>query len=572
MFNKLRYSYSTKLIIIFTLLNLICIFLPSTFFYIVLRGVMFDNYSVVAKDISMQISQEIDRKADEILRIANLFVFDQNFHRTMRKQYDALERQDVLNSYLLPKGNTSLVLSELKISVRLYLTNTTIPEYYYIRGEGYEHPHRATFEVMHIGKISDNDYYKELKNQSDYVMFTQVDTDKQDGNISLIAKLINFSTMEDSGVLRIVISLETLFGNSIPENFGQELNFTILDSDQNEIFNNDNTYLSKNTDFTVSQDLDLLNYKMNFRMPQKNISRGISVAYSNVFIVAIVCFLFTFIISLLFKKWIYKSISQILHGIDEFMQGNYEYNITTPSNDEFSQIATSLNSFAHSTNHLINDVYEVMIQKQDVEFQMLQAKINPHFMYNIFSIISQLAKAGKNENIIRIVDETAKFYRSAFSANTENNTLENELKILREYFVITDIQRPDAVKVEYDIDPQTLDCLVPSFILQPIVENSIKHAMVDGRINIKIEITVSDDMVKIVIKDNGIGMTQQQIDEAFSFKPNRGYGLYNINERIRLRYSDPRFNISCESEYMKGTTITLTVPFITQDEEEESNV
>ena len=173
-----------------------------------------------------------------------------------------------------------------------------------------------------------------------------------------------------------------------------------------------------------------------------------------------------------------------------------------------------------------------------------------------------MAKAGETDGIVKIVDKTAKFYRSALSKKSEMGTVGSELDILRHYFEIIDIQRPGAVTVEYNIDDNVMQCCIPSFTLQPIVENSIKHAMIDGKIIIKISASYEprDNTLVIVIADNGMGMTDEQIKELFLLRENRGYGLYNINERIRLKYSDAKYNIRCESKYGEGTRIILTLP------------
>ena len=568
----LNNSYSTKLILFFTLLNFFCILLSSTSFYFLLRNQVYDNYAVSVDDTAAQVCSKIDRKMDEIKRIADMFIFDQSFHAAVGKEYKGLERQDFLNDYLLPKGKTALILSDMHLVLNLYLNNTSIPEYYYRRSSDDIAIHQKNFGVMHTDRILNEPYYKELYSNPNFVEWKQTDDDAEFKTVSLLAKLSNFSSNKDNGMLRITVSLDELFGDTMPENFQQEVYYSVIDSAGKEVYTNRDNRENNEFRFNAEQKLANGGYTIKLSMPHSNISKGLLAVSRNVGLIALFCFVLAFLIALGFRKILYHNIDSIVDGIREFQCGNYEARISDMGSDEFAAIADAFNAMAQSMEHLVNDVYEVMIQKQDAELQMLQAKINPHFMYNIFNIISQLASAGKDEDIIKIARKTSGFYRRALSKRTDGNSLEDEIAILDDYFDIIDIQRPGAVQKRYEIEPGTEVCLMPNFILQPIVENAVKHAMVDGKIEITIRARREGADMRITVSDNGIGMTPEQADEIFQFRPGSGYGLYNISERIRLRYSDTRYDITCESRYGHGTDIILVLPFKTQSDEEDENV
>ena len=565
---RLRNSYSTKLIVFFALLNFFCIVLSSVSFYILLRNQVYDNYAVSVDDTTAQIKTDIDRKMDEIKRMAEMFIFDQSFHTAVNRPYAGIERQNILNDYLLPKEKTALVLSDMRLSIKLYLNNETIPEYYYIRSEDSSAPPHKKFEVMHTARIADQAYYKELYGQQNFVNWKQVEDDRDTSAISLLAKLTNFSGNSDSGMLRIVVDMEELFGSTVPENFQQKVYYAITDIDGNTIYSNQAMPETGEKPITAELALSDGGYTVHLAMPRSNISQGLSAVLRNVNLIALFCFLVTFIMALGFRRILYHNMDCIVDGIQEFRSGNYEARIEGGGSDEFASIATAFNGMAQSIEHLVNDVYEGMIQKQDAELQMLQAKINPHFMYNIFNIISQLAIAGKDEDIIRIAQKTSRFYRRALSKRADGNTLADEIAILDDYFDIIEIQRPGAVQRRYEIEPQLSCCLVPNFILQPIVENAVKHAMIDGKITIAVRAYQQGEDVHIIVSDNGIGMTNEQAEQLFKSRPGSGYGLYNISERMRLRYSEARYDITCRSEYGKGTDIILLLPLRTKIEEE----
>lgn len=560
MLRRIRESYSLRLIAAVTLLNLISILIVSILFYFTMYHTVNQDYRRVADNTATQIATEAESRMEDIKRIVNYFVLDRSFYVNIKREYEGIERQNILNDYLLAKGNTATVLSELPVSIKLYLKNETIPEHYYIDDEDSSRPGRNSFEVMHVSKIEDADYYREFCLMETNQLLKSVDTDREKGCISLLVKLNSFSPNSE-GMLRVRVKFTDLFGDLLGEELEQKMNYKVFFAGDC-VYNCGEKYREKKTDICVEKTLQQWNFKITTYMPVENIRAGARRAYFSLFLVAALCFLLTVAAAYLIRRHLYGDIKKILKGIDEFQLGNYEYNIETIGNDEFYQIAKSLNRFAHSTGHLINDVYEVMIQKQDVEVQMLHAKVNPHFLYNIFSIISQMATAGKNDEIVQIVDRTAKFYRCALSKKAEAGTIDSELDILKRYFEIIDIQRPGAVSVEYEIDDDVLLCEIPSFTLQPIVENSIKHAMIDGKIHIGIRASCDfqEGDVTIAIRDDGVGMTEEQVQELFLLRENRGYGLYNIRERFRLKYESAKYDIRCESEYGKGTVIFLTLP------------
>ncbi|MBP3360289.1 MAG: histidine kinase [Clostridia bacterium] len=561
-------SYGTKLIVIFILINLICVIGIGGSVFVMLNNVTTDNYAAVVNDIAEQMSKDMSDKISELEKMTNLFVFDRYFHYSLLREYSGIDRQNILNDYILTKGNTAMVLTKLKVSMELYLNNNTIPEYYYTdKDETYKSSNR--FEVFHADRIKDKPYCKELLNSNQYIMFSQVEDDIERNNISLIAKLIDFSGMRESGFLRIVVDMDELFGDSLPEQFHQSVNYKIISDSGAVVFRSENTDKEKVKYLKADKDISM-NYLLTINVPSRNINSGMDSVLRNVLLIALVFFVITTVISLFLKKLLYENIRVINDGIKEFTKGNYDYVIEKRGDDEFAAISSALNTFAQCTKHLINDVYEVMIQKQDAQLQMLQAKINPHFMYNIFGIISQLASASKTDDIVKIADKTSKFYRCALSKENKFNTFGDEIEVLNSYFDIIDIQRPKAVKKIYKFEDDVLECLTPNFIVQPIVENAIKHAMIDGKITIEIIAEIKNDMFIISIKDNGVGMTEKQAESLFEFKTKSGgYGLYNISNRIRLRYSDPKYNIQCRSEYGKGTEIILSLPYETEFSDEE---
>ena len=152
----LKKSYNAKLILVFTLLNLVGTVLLSILFYAILDNVIYDNYKAVVEDSQKQIESEIIKKINDIERISHMFIFDQSFHIMLQKSYEGYEKEDVLINNILYKGKVALVLTDLKPTIQLYLDNDTIPEHYYNE----DNYNRGKFEVYHLDRITNNEDVK----------------------------------------------------------------------------------------------------------------------------------------------------------------------------------------------------------------------------------------------------------------------------------------------------------------------------------------------------------------------------------------------------------------------------
>ena len=256
----------------------------------------------------------------------------------------------------------------------------------------------------------------------------------------------------------------------------------------------------------------------------------------------------------------YSDIDNILRGIKEVQNGDKK-SVSGGKHAEFNEIVDVLNEYIESVDSLVQNVYEIEIQKQDIEFSMLQSKINPHFLYNIFTVIRELARAGFDDEITRVIDKTSDFYRKMLSKGTNDYTLREEIESVQSYIGIIDIIKQKEIAVQYFIDEDTWGAYIPRFLIQPIVENSIKHAIEGSQLLITVSSRHTEDSLIIEIKDNGAGMTQEQITSCMRFKGSTGYGIYNIINRLKLKYSDPKFGLKMFSRKGEGTEVVFTLPY-----------
>jgi len=201
------------------------------------------------------------------------------------------------------------------------------------------------------------------------------------------------------------------------------------------------------------------------------------------------------------------------------------------------------------------------------EFELLQAQINPHFLYNTLDAIVWSAEAGNQKQVVKMVGSLSDFFRSSLNKGKELVSIREELSHVRSYLEIQQIRYQDILSYDIDVPQELYDNEIPKITVQPVVENALYHGIKNRRGGGKILVTgtVADMDYCIIVSDDGMGMEKERLEEiraelSGNSKGNgKIYGLYNVNERIKLFYGE-EYGISIDSEYEKGTTVTIRLP------------
>lgn len=190
------------------------------------------------------------------------------------------------------------------------------------------------------------------------------------------------------------------------------------------------------------------------------------------------------------------------------------------------------------------------------ELKALRAQINPHFLFNTLNSISSLI-AVEPEKADRVTQKLADIFRYVLIASEkESVTLEEELRFIHNYLEIEKIRFGDRLVIQTSIQPETTALTVPSLILQPIVENALKHGIGRkiGGGTLSLGSKAVQDTLIITIMDDGDGFTgNNQINDGL------GIGLSNVNQRLKKTYGEP-YGLSIDSQPSQGVTVTLRLP------------
>ncbi|WP_141500271.1 sensor histidine kinase [Paenibacillus luteus] len=232
--------------------------------------------------------------------------------------------------------------------------------------------------------------------------------------------------------------------------------------------------------------------------------------------------------------------------------------------DEIGQLGNVLRKMSQRLSTLISDVYKKEIDKREAEMNVLQAQINPHFLYNTLASISSLAIRNSDPRMNKMVTDLAKFYRISLNKGKSRLSIHEEIQLTRYYVAIQQVRFGDLIRVQYQIDESVLPSSIVKLTLQPFVENAMNHAIWDDQLGITIVIKAYREGPDILLKiiDDGMGMrmsgkSPHELPEGGDTLS--GYGIRNVDNRIKLLYGES-YGVSIYSRLGIGTTVTIRIP------------
>ncbi len=196
------------------------------------------------------------------------------------------------------------------------------------------------------------------------------------------------------------------------------------------------------------------------------------------------------------------------------------------------------------------------------ELRLLQSQINPHFLFNALNTVKSICRQ-RPEQARFLLGQLGEFFRKNLQTNREFVTLKEELEHIRAYLDIEQARFGDKLKVEFDVDEEALNCCLPQLLLQPLVENAIKHGIypkVKGG-TVKISIRAQERELAITVKDDGVGMCpgwEERLQAGTLATSGLGIGLKNVNERLKTIYGKDR-GLGITSKPGEGTKISVTI-------------
>lgn len=265
-------------------------------------------------------------------------------------------------------------------------------------------------------------------------------------------------------------------------------------------------------------------------------------------------------------------ISQPIKRLEKSMQlverGNFNIEIPIRGDDEVGRLSRRFNLMVNRIRELMGQIIVEQESKRRSELEVLQSQIHPHFLYNTLNSVVRMVGTGKNEDVITMITSLSKFFRISLSKGKHIIPLTDELEHIRNYLIIQKIRYKNKFEFELRVGEELESLQTLKLILQPIVENAIYHGIEpsadQGLIVIRAE--RMDGKLLLQVLDNGVGMSADKTARLLSEAA--GIGLRNVHERIRLHFGDD-YGVQIESELEEGTTVSLWLPCLKEEEPHE---
>jgi two-component system sensor histidine kinase YesM len=402
-----------------------------------------------------------------------------------------------------------------------------------------------------------------------------------DGNQVAIGRLINSqNNFEPIGILIVIVNLSTL--HSYYNEIGNQGDSLYLLFDQNGVSMNpdrdghptynevlshtDKTLIFQDSPYIVSSNrLENVGWLLVKLTSKESLLKSVGVLKEATVINVLIVIAFFIPLSMFISLRITRPIQVLANLMQGTIKRNFNKKANIESNDEIGRLSKAYNFMIDEINSLIQNEYVLKLIHKENELKMLQSQINPHFLYNTLDTINWAARMKGVHEVGDLAESLAKLMRTAIRRDGPNYTVGDELEYIRNYLTIQQFRYEDRISVVLDISNETLTCLLPKLIIQPLLENAILHNIEANDEQTEIHLGIHEDgegFIQIEVKDNGVGIQgdkHAEILKSLSDHTNgRSHGLMNVHRRLLLNYGpDCGLNIT---RLTKGTSVFFKIP------------
>lgn len=319
-------------------------------------------------------------------------------------------------------------------------------------------------------------------------------------------------------------------------------------------------------------------WKVISSIPMQIVRSEINSGKTMIMFTTLACIVIFFPLSLLISSILTAPIKRLLKSMKRFEKGDFSQQVTIHNQDEIGQLGQGYNNMVTSIKELFEKFYMLQIKEKEAELNVLQAQINPHFLYNTLDSIFWKAKRHGDSEVSSMVYSLSRLFRLSLNRGKSFTLVADEKELLENYLKLIKIRYKERLTYFIDIDEEIMKYPLPKLLLQPFVENSIAHGieLKDQGGCVSIRGFRYEGQLVFEIRDDGVGMTPEQLknlkDSLKSDSPvvpdplkTGEYAIKNVFERLSIYYKN-QFEFCIESSKELGTSIRLVIPAVQQME------
>ena len=303
-------------------------------------------------------------------------------------------------------------------------------------------------------------------------------------------------------------------------------------------------------------------------VPSRSITEALNSTFFAGLSIGVMAVIISTVGSILFSRVFSKPIIELSAKMRTITIDDYSEVLRIERKDEIGTLHDSFGIMIERNKKLIAQEYQSKIEKREAQIRALQAQINPHFMYNTLQVIGGMSLKKNVPEVYNITTALGDIMRYSLNFSNETVCLKEELQYFESYLTIQNERFGNKINLEINISEDFMDYLIPKLILQPLLENSLEHGLMnkagEWRIRLEANLTEEEDLL-LTMTDNGVGIEKERLEqikdslryEERSMKSSAHIGLCNVNLRIRLKFSDEKYGITIESTRGQGTTVKV---------------
>jgi len=559
MFNKLRFKQ--KLVLSYIAVIVIPIMVLGVYSYTQSKSLLGNQAKQSIERNTAAVAENLNYKIERFNSFLNIILYNATIQRIVGGKYsDYVNLSRNLNDFLSPFFNMVISLNKEIKQITVY-TDNQIPEFGSL--------------IASYHRVEEEEWYKDALQKGRTTWYYD------QGHLFAVGKFPTLFTGTYNSVLHMSFYEDKLFvsagellqgyGVLVADREGRVVyaNKAASGIDIGQMPDDDNTiaHIGGERMIVIRKPISQAGWTFYSFVPVKQVSQNASSILRATLVVISICIVILAALVSFFARTMLHRIHLLNGWMKRVENGELDLRVHSASQDEIGVLTNRFGNMLLRLNELITAVYRNQIKQREAELLALRWQINPHFLHNTLSFINWKAVDLRADDISYMVTTLSKFYRTALNNGESLISVRDELENIKSYIDIVLITSQFGFDVVYNVDEEAERYWMINLLLQPLVENAVKHGVkkkaAGERGEIRIAVRVTGDTLQFAVSDNGPGMKEDKAAAIVGLQ-SEGYGLRSVNERIKLFFGD-EYGITVRSVIGEGTEMTVTIPLRTQD-------